>query len=391
MKKICVYTCITGDYDNLKEIKNKEKNIDYYCFTNNKNIKSKTWKIEYIEDKELSNIILARKVKILGTNYINNNYDILLWMDAAVEFRKPINDFINEYLSDDDSFVCFKHGLRNKISDEMNACLRFRKESIDNIEKLKKYYKSEKYLDNNGLIESTVYIKRPKDEKVIETMKLWFDMVKNYTKRDQLSFNYCIYKTGLKVKWINEYVFNNDWFKWHQHSSNKIKEEYMIYYKDINEYDYKYQQIGIFKIKNDEYIIDDIIKYDSNKIYIELSNIPLIKYSVECDYKVDYQNTIDYNGCKIFFKLPGFIFIKGKFKKGDKLFLKVKFNFLDEYEKNEIIADLCDNKSVRKLEHEVNNLTAAYNELKESYDSILNSTSWKITKPIRNIMSKIRK
>ena len=67
MKRICVYTCITGDYDNLKEIKNKEKNIDYYCFTNNKNIKSKTWKVEYIEDKKLSNIILARKTKILGT------------------------------------------------------------------------------------------------------------------------------------------------------------------------------------------------------------------------------------------------------------------------------------------------------------------------------------
>jgi len=48
MKKVCVYTCITGDYDNLKEIKNKEKNIDYYCFTNNKNIKSNTWKVEYI-------------------------------------------------------------------------------------------------------------------------------------------------------------------------------------------------------------------------------------------------------------------------------------------------------------------------------------------------------
>ena len=25
MNKICVYTCITGDYDNLNELKNKEK------------------------------------------------------------------------------------------------------------------------------------------------------------------------------------------------------------------------------------------------------------------------------------------------------------------------------------------------------------------------------
>ena len=38
--KICVYTCITGDYDNPKEILKLEKGIDYYCFTNNKKIKS---------------------------------------------------------------------------------------------------------------------------------------------------------------------------------------------------------------------------------------------------------------------------------------------------------------------------------------------------------------
>ena len=32
MSKICVDTCITGDYDDLKEIKNVEKNIDYFCY-----------------------------------------------------------------------------------------------------------------------------------------------------------------------------------------------------------------------------------------------------------------------------------------------------------------------------------------------------------------------
>ena len=56
MGKICVYTCITGDYDNLIEIKNKEKNIDYYCFTNNKSIKSNTWNVIYIKEKSYRKI-----------------------------------------------------------------------------------------------------------------------------------------------------------------------------------------------------------------------------------------------------------------------------------------------------------------------------------------------
>ena len=44
-EKICVYTCMTGNYDSIKEIPKKEAGIDYYCFTNNKNVKSNTWKV----------------------------------------------------------------------------------------------------------------------------------------------------------------------------------------------------------------------------------------------------------------------------------------------------------------------------------------------------------
>ena len=106
MNKICVYTCITGNYDCIKEIKNPEQEIDYYCFTNNRNIKSNTWNVVYIDnDENLSDVILARKIKILGHPIINQKYDILLWMDGSVTFNKSIKEFINYYLGDDDYFV----------------------------------------------------------------------------------------------------------------------------------------------------------------------------------------------------------------------------------------------------------------------------------------------
>lgn len=397
-KNICVYTCITGEYDNLKEIKNVENNIDYYCFTNNKNIKSKTWNIVYIDDDKLSNVLLARKTKILGNPIINSKYDIELWMDAAVEFLKPINDFIDEYLGEKDNFVCFKHGLRNSIEEEMDACLRFRKESIDKIENLKEFYKKENYNYDNGLVESTVLIKRPNDEKVIETMNVWFDMVKNYTKRDQLSFNYALFKTGLKVKWINEYVFGNDWFTWHEHTKNKIPTKYMIYFGNIDKYDCKYQIEGEYKYFNNKYEINENIKYDTNQIYIELSDIPMIKYklSISKSYDVEYHNTIDFNKYKVFFKSPGFIIIKGDFKKNDKIRLTVEFEPVEDFEKNEIIDeyvckfyDLFNKQKV--LKSDFSSLQKRYDELMDSYNETLNSKSWKITKPLRTISSKIKK
>ena len=89
-KKLCVYTCITGDYDNLHELEVQEKNIDYFCFTNNKTLKSKTWKSVQIEDKSLDNCHLARKTKILGHPAINGKYEVYVWADADVIWRKKI-------------------------------------------------------------------------------------------------------------------------------------------------------------------------------------------------------------------------------------------------------------------------------------------------------------
>ena len=66
MEKICVYTCIAGDYDDLNEVLVKEEGIDYICFTNNKKIKSKTWKVIYVENGNLDNCHLARKLKMIG-------------------------------------------------------------------------------------------------------------------------------------------------------------------------------------------------------------------------------------------------------------------------------------------------------------------------------------
>lgn len=400
--KICVYTCITGEYDNLKEIKNVEKNIDYYCFTNNKKIKSKTWNVVYIEDDKISNLLLARKTKILGSPIINEKYDIELWMDAAVEFVKPINDFIKHYLGKNDKLVCFKHGLRNSVEEEMDACLRFRKETIENIENLKEFYKCENYKYDNGLVESTVMIKRPKDKKVIETMNLWYDVVLNYTRRDQLSFNYAIYKTGLKVKWINEYVFNNDWFSWYDHKKEEFPTKYMMYFGNIDKYDFKKQVNGEYKIGDDKYIIDEKIKNDTDEIYVELSNVPIIKYQLENlkDIKVNYENTILYRASTIFFKSPGFIILKGNFKKNDKIKLVVTFEKVEEYEKNKMLdyyiskyyTDTIDkDNQIANLEFELSDIKGAYKELKESYEKTLNSTSWKITSPIRKISSKFKK
>lgn len=392
-KNICVYTCITGEYDSLKEIKNMESNIDYYCFTNNKNIKSKTWNVVYIEDDKLSNVLLARKVKILGNPIINSKYDIELWMDATVEFLKPINDFINEYLDKNSFFVAFKHGKRTSIEEEMNACLRFRKEAIDKIEKLKEFYKKENYNYDNGLIESTVFIRRTSNKIVWDTMNIWFDMVKKYTKRDQLSFNYAIFKTGMDVKWINKKVFSNDWFRCSIHSNVDLNRHYSIYYGDIDNYDSNNHYNYEYDIKNNIYIIEHTIQKDVDRLHIELIEIPLTKGKIQkieaknsCLY---FLNALDYYDWKVFYNNMGAIVLYSNFKKGDKIRIEFEFEKLNEFENFELINNLVSKMVGFELAEK--NIKEQFKEIDKKYNSIINSRSWKVTKPLRNIKTKIRR
>ena len=51
-------------------------------------------------------------------------------------------------------------------------------------------------------------------------MEKWWNQIKNFSKRDQLSFNYVVWKTGIKIKYISKkFVFG--YFHQNNHSYMK--------------------------------------------------------------------------------------------------------------------------------------------------------------------------
>src|SRR5690606_33275030 len=119
-----------------------EKNIDYICFTNNKRLKSNFWKIIYIENENLDNTRLARKLKILGHSYILKNYDISIWIDGSMNIRSSVIDFVKKYANINKySFVVFKHRYRRCIYDEAKVCINMLNEDAEKINKQIEKYK----------------------------------------------------------------------------------------------------------------------------------------------------------------------------------------------------------------------------------------------------------
>lgn len=407
MKKICVYTCITGDYDNLHEIENIEKNIDYLCFTNNKKIKSDSWKIIYIEDSKLDNQRLSRKIKILGDPYIDKNYDISVWIDASVVFDKKISLFVKEYLKEN-SFAAFKHHLRDCIYDEAIECIRLRKDKKDIILKNVEFLRQQNYPEKNGLYEMTVFIKKHNDETVKKTMKLWFDMVCKYSRRDQLSFMYCVWATGLKIDMIDLNVWDNEWFHCLKHNYKNLLTKCRIYYGNEEFYDSNLD-IEIDYVKNKEhYEFETEILSDTNSFVIELTDVPCVIYSnLKIDgvktSKIEYFNYLKIEDKTLFYNEHGIVKIIGNFKKKDKFKISIDMHILDNIEKQDFFEKICVKNILYELDvfnyKEINNnlnnknneLISKNQSLQNEIDKIFQSKSWKITKPIRGIVNLLKR
>lgn len=386
MKKICVYTALTGNYDRLPEIKNKEKNIDYLCFTNNKNLKSKTWRIILVDNGDLDNHTLSRKIKMLGHPIIDKNYDISLYMDANVEWTKSITEFVNTYLKNK-PFASFRHSSRNCIYEETKECMRLRKDSKEKIKKTVGFLEKENFPHDLGLYEMTVFIKKHNDKTVKETMNLWYEMINNYSKRDQLSFMYSAWKTNLDIDPIDLKVWDNPWFHANIHTVNNEINKARIYFgDDYKDYNFDYDIDVDYTVEDNTYSMKTRVLRDTNEIKIELTKGIIFQYKklkikgVKYD-SIEYHNsTTLFKTKKSYFYERGYIILKGDFKANEYITLSINLYLLSEEEKNTVLLELLfKNKD----------LNGQIDILQAHSDKILNSKSWKITKPLRFLIKLI--
>lgn len=388
-KNICVYTCVTGTYDDLKDPTIIEDNIDYYCFTNNKNIKSSVWNIIYIEDNSLSDALLSRKIKLLGHDEINGKYDIYVWVDSSITVLKPVNDFISKYCDfSKHDYFSFKHHARNNIKEEMQACLFFGKESFDNINKLKKFYEKNNYNYDDNLCENGVII-RKNNKTVQKTMNLWFDMLLKYSGRDQLSFNYAASVTDLNFSRIDLVIYNNPYFKVYNHTNKKNK--FSAYFKQ-SENDGIFEYVDGDKIYFPKKIVDSKLMFNmvipKNCSFIDidisvLNEFVIIDNEIEFkgDYNQSYINVFSYGKGVISKNDDSFLRISGNFKKNDSVdvCLVLQENQMD-YINNYVTQITYDLSNKEEL---VNQLKAENDKLNKLYGEIVNSKRWKLINKLK--------
>lgn len=211
-----LYTAVTGGYDQIREPEYMTPGLDYILFTDDPKIRSDRWQVRLIENPEgLDPVRLVRKIKILGPEILKE-YDYSIWVDGKLTPSGDMQKMIQKH-SQGFPMLCFPHYSNSTVEEEEKACEELHKADPERMRVQIASYREDGFPDDIGLIESAVLIRRHHDAPVDATMEIWWKEVDEKTQRDQLSFPYAAWKSGLHFDLVEENLYHNEYFKNYGH------------------------------------------------------------------------------------------------------------------------------------------------------------------------------
>jgi LmbE family N-acetylglucosaminyl deacetylase len=201
-----IYTAITGGIDTLRQPITTDRHVAFF------DGESKDWTCLPPTEMFVNPRRNARFHKVLMPNCDN------VWVDGNIVPTKTIDEYLE--MCGDNDIMLFKHPLRKCVYDEAVTVMAHNMDNKDIVAHQAGRYLKEGYPKNNGLHE-TGFLFRKNTPKVREFNRIWWEEICSGSYRDQISFDYCVWKTGIKVKTIEENIRDSKLVKMEGHGKWK--------------------------------------------------------------------------------------------------------------------------------------------------------------------------
>ncbi len=191
MKKV-LFSCLFGDYDFLYKFPKEQLGWTKVLYTNNKDLKSDDWDIEYVESD--SDKLMSRKFKILN---MFSEYDQSLYIDSTFVPIRKLDSFVSPFKS---GVALNKHPRAKCAYQEAETVKQKKLDNIDVVNKQIERYRLEGFPENAGLWRCGIMVRNPGD--TLNLNNIWWNEVSNNSWRDQISFPYACWKSGITPQMI---------------------------------------------------------------------------------------------------------------------------------------------------------------------------------------------
>jgi hypothetical protein len=197
--KVAVYTALCGPKSAVRQPEWIRDYIDYLCFTDQpKESIPAPWKVLPLEKTSKDPNRNAKRYKIMPHLVLPKEYGVSVWMDANLKTTKGFDELAWELILH--PIVLFRHFERNCIYEEAAVCKSMRLDDHSVIDSQMARYRSEGFPLGYGLPECNVLLRTHQSPETITLMETWWAEICRGSRRDQLSFMYCVWQTGLRDK-----------------------------------------------------------------------------------------------------------------------------------------------------------------------------------------------
>jgi hypothetical protein len=215
-----IYTAIFGNYDVLQDPEVITPNVDYICFTDNKNIKSRYWKCIFYKSDSIGNSAKNRHLKLLAPFNELKHYKHSLYIDGNIIIKNDLTGFFEKYKKN--PFCNFKHPVRDCIFDEIEACLLEKRGNPQGLIRQGIYYAKDNMVDHFGLSDNKILL-RENNKKVEKIMLEWWHHVETFSGRDQVCLPYVLFKNGTNFTFFDEDINENKYFEIWPHRNEYLR------------------------------------------------------------------------------------------------------------------------------------------------------------------------
>lgn len=202
-KRFAIFTALVGNYDTISQPLVIDERFDYILFSDcisESNIG--IWQVRKFNYKNDIPIKMARWVKTHPEELLAD-YECSLWMDANLDILTSfIYNRVIQLFTDNIKMASVVHPTRKCIYDEMIAVMELGYENEKMIINWGSHIHKEGYPQNAGLFETNLLYRRHHCEEINAFDQLWWSIIEQYSRRDQFSCNYAIWKLGLDTTTI---------------------------------------------------------------------------------------------------------------------------------------------------------------------------------------------
>lgn len=196
-KKIAVYSCIIGRYDEIIEPKIIEPDVDYYMFSDQDLPENTVWKkidmTDFEEYQQMTPTQLNRLIKMLPYTFLKG-YDYSMYLDGNIQIVQPICPLIEQM--GHCAFGVHYHSRRDCVYDEAVSVKYYHKSDPKLTDVQMEHYRSSGFPEHYGLYENSILIREHSNQAVRELMTRWWREYNDYPTRDQFCLPFIIWKTG---------------------------------------------------------------------------------------------------------------------------------------------------------------------------------------------------